>query len=134
MAAHGQVQAAPKKKAEPRAAANQKVEEMAAKSYREQVGAKLADFLGLAGKARTSSLTLSNLEFADELAKKMLQHALGMEKVYLRINEAVKDKKTSEKDFKEILQRMDEKTSSHNKLQAWTTFKNMYTPTIELQR
>ena len=85
---------------------------------KEKVTVKLSDWLGVAAKARTASITLSSLEFADELAKKLINHALSMEKSYLRINEAVKDKCTKEKDFEVILANMNEKLNANEKLQA----------------
>lgn len=66
---------------------------MAPKTCKEQVAAKLADWLKVASQARTLSITLSSLEFAEELGKKLLSHALSMEKAYLRMNETLKNKK-----------------------------------------
>lgn len=87
-------------------------------TFREKVITKLSDWLGVAAKSRTASITLSSLEFADELAKKLINHALTMEKTYLRINEAVKDKRTNEKDYEAILSNMTEKLNANEKLQA----------------
>ena len=41
-----------------------------------------------------------------------------MEKTYLRINQAVKDKRTKEKDYEAILSNMVEKLNANDKLQA----------------
>jgi DNA-binding TFAR19-related protein (PDSD5 family) len=112
-----QVQAAPKKR--PQASTNKdKTEQMEPVTFREKVITKLSDWLGVAAKSRTASITLSSLEFADELAKKLINHALTMEKTYLRVNEAVKDKRTNEKDYEAILSNMTEKLNANEKLQA----------------
>jgi len=96
----------------------EETEQMAPKTCKEQVAAKLADWLKVASQARTHSITLSSLEFAEELGKKLLSHASAMEKAYLRINETLKNKKSKEGDFKLILESMDEKLKTSEKLQA----------------
>ena len=106
---------AAKKQAKP---PKEETEKMVPKTYKERVDAQLADWLKVASQARTLSITLSSLEFAEELAKKLLSHALTMEKAYLRMNESLKNKKSKEADFKLILENMDEKLKIAEKLQA----------------
>ena len=61
------------------------VEEMQPKTCRDKVSSLLGEYLKTSGAARRHSLTLSSLEFADELAQKLLTHAQIMEKSYLKI-------------------------------------------------
>ena len=109
---------APKAKAQSR---SPKVEDMAPKTFREQVTAKLAEWLTTAARARTASIHLQSLEFADELAKKLLTHATAMENSYRPISDAIKSKKTKEKEFQDLLETMDDKLKTHEKLQACET-------------
>ena len=113
-----QVQVAPKAKAQAR---SPKIEEMAPKTCREQVTAKLAEWLTTAARARTASIHLSSLKFADELAKKLLLHATAMEKAYRHISDAIKSKNTKEKEFQDLLETMNDKLKTHDKLQACKT-------------
>lgn len=110
------MQAAPKKRPQRPPA---RVEEITPKTFRDQVVAKLQDWLKTAGQARTHSLKLQSLEFADELAKKLLSHAVVMEKAYLRMTDALKEKDTTEEDFEIILLKMDKKLEVHAQLQAF---------------
>lgn len=91
---------------------------MQPKTLREQVSSKLQDWLKSAATCRTSSITLASLEFADELAKKMKVQAIDMEKTYTSIAASVKDKKTKDREFQDLLETMNEKMKSCEKLQA----------------
>ena len=91
---------------------------MVPKTFREQVTAKLAEWLPLAARARTASIHLSSLEFADELAKKLLVHATAMENSYRPISDAIKSKGTKEKEFRDLLETMEDKLKTYEKLQA----------------
>lgn len=107
-----QVQAAPKVKS--KREVSEKVEPQ---TYQERVNAKMAEWLQIAGKARTQSITLQSLEFADELATKLMGHALAMEKIYLRIKEQLKNS-MKEADYQIIYEKMEEKLKINEKLQA----------------
>lgn len=87
-------------------------------TFQERVKAKLQDWLKNAGHARAQSLTLQSLEFAEELAQKLMGHALSMERTYLRIQNKMKDTNLNEKDFKSIYAVMEEKIAIYDKLQA----------------
>ena len=110
-----QVQAAPKKRPDK---TKESTEAVQPKTLREQVSSKLQDWLKSAATCRTSSITLASLEFADELAKKMKVQAIDMEKTYTNIAASVKDKKTKDREFQELLETMNEKMKSCEKLQA----------------
>ena len=94
------------------------LEEMQPKTCREKVACLLGEYLKVSGGARRHSLTLSSLEFADELAQKLLTHALTMEKSYLKISEELKDKSSPDKTFEKILVKMEEKMREFEKLEA----------------
>ena len=96
----------------------EKTEKIEPKTYREKVAAQMTDWLQAAAKARTHSITLGSLEFAEELAKKLLAHAVKMEKDYLKISAALKDKATKERHFQNYLTNMEDMLKGHQKLQA----------------
>ena len=114
-----QVQAAPKRAPKPKTEKGQDTTEpMEPKTFKEKVSEKVGEWLKLAGQARTSSLTLSSLEFADELATKLLAHATSMEKTYVQISQALNDKKTKDKEFENLIRVMNDKIKNYDKLQA----------------
>ena len=94
------------------------LEEMQPKTCREKVSSLLGEYLKVSGAARRHSLTLSSLEFADELAQKLLTHAQTMEKSYLKISEELKDKKSPDETFEKILAKMEDKMREFDKLEA----------------
>ena len=88
------------------------------KSLREKVSNRLGDFLKVAGQARTNAITISNLSYAGELSKTLMDNANKMESVYKKAKAAVEDKSTSEKGFNQLLKQMDECEASNETLKA----------------
>ncbi len=83
----------------------------------EQVVSRMDDFLKTAAVARTKSLTLGGLEYAEDLSKKVLSHAITIESLYKKIQVAVKSKAPS-KTFQGFLGEMDEKDATSDKFKA----------------
>ena len=73
------------------------------KTFMEKVQSKLPEFLKTAGQSRTSSITISDLDYASELSKTLLDHAEKMEAYYKKAKAAVDSKETSEKVYKKLL-------------------------------
>ena len=115
-----QVQAAPKKRPNKPADKEDKSEPVAPLTHKEKVVASLEDFLKSAGSARTQSLTLNGLEYADDLAKTMLKHANSVEAIYTEIKKAIKSQTGGEKEFKTFQKKMEDKENTGKKLKATT--------------
>lgn len=65
--------------------------------------------LDMAQKARTKSIQLKGMEFADQLAQSMLDHATTMEKTYQDLKKALAAEPPSDKKIKSIIQDVDTK-------------------------
>lgn len=72
-----QVSAAPKQKREQQTDPSQRVEP---ETVTQKAAAAAASLLADASSARTSSIKLSNLEYADQLSKELLNHAMKLER------------------------------------------------------
>lgn len=105
--------AASKAKAKPKA----KTEEVKPDTPVEQVQARTAEFLKCAAMARTKSLTLAGLDYAQDLSNTLLDHAKSIESIYREIQKAVK-KRADPKAFKDFLKIMDEKEAASDKFKA----------------
>lgn len=97
-----------KKKAKPAKEEAATSEPVVPASVQDQVLGRLDDFLKSAASARTKSLTLGGLEYAEDLSKTLMNHANAIEAVYKNIQKAVKQKLSS-KHFQTFLQQMDDK-------------------------
>lgn len=71
-------------------------------SYEGRVKERLETLLQDAAKARTSSITLSNLDYAKELSEQLLTHATGLENLYKTITDAM-NRNADEAEYKKIL-------------------------------
>lgn len=83
----------------------------------EKVLSRMDDFLKSAAVARTKSLTPGGLEYAEDLSKKVLAHAISIEGIYKKIQGAVKSK-ASPKTFLGFLSEMDETDATSAKFKA----------------
>ncbi len=105
--------AAPKKKAK-----QEKSEPVETdSSYEGLVKDRLETLLQDAAKARTSSITLANLEYAKELSNQLLTHATELENLYKNITEAV-NKNADEHTYKKILKDIRERDAFGEKAQV----------------
>ncbi|CAK9005889.1 Uncharacterized protein SCF082_LOCUS8785 [Durusdinium trenchii] len=100
----------PKKKEE-------KSEAAKPKTIQEELNLKVKELLKSAALARTASITLSGLEFADTLAKALLTQASDMERLYKSSHKALKEKQ-EEKVLRGYLKEVDESDKHSSKLQA----------------
>lgn len=107
----------PKKKEE-------KSEAAKPKTIQEELNLKVKELLKSAALARTASITLSGLEFADTLAKALLTQASDMERLYKSSHKALKEKQ-EEKVLRGYLKEVDESDKHSSKLQAgfWSRVK-----------
>ena len=69
-----------------------KSEEVVPQTWEGKALAQLPELLQEASAARTSSIKLSSLDYAQDLSKHLLEHASTMEGLYRSLSEAVKDK------------------------------------------
>lgn len=84
----------------------------------EHVQARLPAFLATAAAARTKSLTLADLEYANDLAKSMMSHAEVIEKTYKGITKAIKHHPGEMKIFRRHLTTMDDLDATSNRYKA----------------
>jgi len=110
----GQVAVA-KKKAEKRP--KETSEEVTPQSVSEQVTEAINEALKLAGQARTSAITLSGLEFADNLSTAMKDHCTKIESLYGQVQKAIKEKK-SDKELAKFIGTIESENANTKKLQA----------------
>lgn len=92
-------------------------EEVVPKTVSEALGLKLQKHLKASALARSNSITLSGLEFADDLAKALLKQAGDMEQTYKKAQRALKEKK-SDKELKKFIPDMENQQKAATKLQA----------------
>lgn len=91
---------------------------MEPKTYLDKVQGKLPEFLKSAGQSRTSSISISGLEYAGELSKSLLEHAEKMEAYYKKAKAALDSKETSEKVYKKLFSGMENLEKDNDKLKA----------------
>ena len=109
--------AAPKKRAKP-AETNEGSTPVEPVTYQQKMAASMGELLNLAAVSRTRSLTLNGLEYAQQLAATMLDFANSTEKLYAVAQTAMKKSTTTEKEFKILCRKVEEKTSTGSKLKA----------------
>lgn len=83
-----QVSAAPKSKRDPQNDQSQRVEP---ETVPQKAAAAAATLLADASSARTSSIKLSNLEYAEQLSSKLLNHAVKLEELYTKITDDLRN-------------------------------------------
>lgn len=110
-----QVSAVPKKRPDRNQEQSQKIEP---ETWAEKAAACLTVVLKDSADARTASIKLSGLDYASELAKKLLQHAEEVETFYTRLKKAVTEG-TGEKGCKAIMEEYEKLSDFGAKAQAW---------------
>ena len=93
-----------------------KSEEVEPQAPSEKLSDAVALLLKDAGTARTTSITLAGLEYADHLGKAMEDHADKVEKVYKEVQQALKTK--NEKEIMKWIQKVETESANTKKLQA----------------
>ena len=107
------------KKQKPRANTPQENAEEVKPRTPKEILAEVMDLtLKEAGVARTSSITLSGLEFAEDLSKVLLNHVTSVEKLFKEVQQVLRSKESTEKDFKRWTKKVQEKSDGTKKLQA----------------
>ena len=104
-----------KKKAEKKV--KETSEEVTPQTVTEQVTEAINEALKLAGQARTSAITLSGLEFAENLSQAMKDHANKIESLYGQVQKAIKEKK-SDKELARFIGMIESEDANTKKLQA----------------
>ena len=84
--------AAPKKKAKAKEEKDAVSTEVTPETWAQKAAGLLSAILVGASAARTSSIKLSNMEYASELATQLLNHAAKMEGLYQTISKSISDK------------------------------------------
>ena len=112
---HGLQAPVAKKKAAP--AKRNTSEEVVPQTAAEKVTAAMSDALKEAGLARTASITLGGLDYADHLSQAIKSHADGIEKFYSEVQTALKEK-AEDKVLNKLLKKIEEKSQNTKKLQA----------------
>ena len=79
----------------------------------------LTDLLAEAAKARTVSIKLNTVEYAQDLSKKLLNHASKLEGFYATLQDAVQ-KKRGDKALQGILSEVASSMEFGEKAQAWS--------------
>ncbi|CAK9075900.1 unnamed protein product [Durusdinium trenchii] len=97
----------------------------------EKIEARLKDFLKVSGQVRTGAISIKELDFAQDLAKKMLGHASSMEAVYHEVAKLAKVK-SPERALKEGEPRMEELEKKSAKLQATSDRQSIQCPVPSL--
>lgn len=125
-----EVQAQPKKKKAIKDENGEKSEPVTPETTQEKANAALSSILKDASDARTSSIKLTNMEYAGELSKQLLDHALKLEKLYSKLSQDLAG--NDERVLKGHLQKMSALSDFGSKAQArfdeetYVFFVNMY--------
>ena len=98
-----EVQAQPKKK-KVKEESGEKSEPVEPETVQDRANAALPTILKDASDARTASIKLTNMEYAGELSKQLLDHAQKLEKLYSKLSQdlAGNDEKVLKKDLKHL--------------------------------
>ena len=93
----------PKKK-KTKEESGEKSEKVEPETIQDKANAALPLILKDASDARTSSIKLTNMEYAGELSKQLLDHAQKLEKLYSKLSQEVagKDEKVLKKRLQEL--------------------------------
>lgn len=114
-----QVAAAPKKRPRKNTEeAGEISEEVKPTTPQEKVQGSLEDLLKAAAAARTKSITVGGLEFAEDLSKELLGHADHLEGLYKRITATIKSQEGRESDFKYYMKKIEEGNLQGAKMKA----------------
>ena len=105
--------AAPKKKAKEKTDG----EDMTPATWESKATDQLPEILNESATARTVSIKLAGIEYADELSKKLKNHASDLEDEYHKLSKSLKEK-ASEKTLKTSLERIQDKLAFGIKAQV----------------
>jgi len=103
--------AAPKAKPE-------KAEELKAETPKDKMNELIEASLKEAGLARTSAITLSGLDYAEDLSKVLLTHVQGVEDLFKEVQLLNKKADATPKEFKKMIKKIETKSEGTKKLQA----------------
>lgn len=111
-----------KKKAKPAKA--EASEEVVPQTMADKVKEKLEEMLKKSGVARTSSIPLAGLDYAENLGNAIKKHADEVEKLYTDATASIKGS-PSDKDMTKLLKKIEDKSQATAKLQAtfWVEFR-----------
>ena len=119
-----QVTATPKKRPKPETEDTSKPVEPL--TYKEKALSSMDELLNAAAVSRTRSITLKGLDFAEQLAATMLDFANATENLYSDIQTTIKKDNATEKEFKVLCRKIEEKSITGKKLKAPLPSSNVY--------
>ncbi|CAK9069956.1 unnamed protein product [Durusdinium trenchii] len=93
-----------------------KSEEVVPKTLEETAKDEMAEILKVAASSRTKSMELSNIQYAAELSKQLLDYAVSLEEIYKDLRKAVEDK--SEANMQKTLDLVQKKKAFGEKAKA----------------
>ncbi|CAK9034304.1 unnamed protein product [Durusdinium trenchii] len=93
-----------------------KSEEVVSKTLEETAKDEMAEILKVAASSRTKSMELSNIQYAAELSKQLLDYAVSLEEIYKDLRKAVEDK--SEANMQKTLDLVQKKKAFGEKAKA----------------
>lgn len=99
-----------------------KSEEVVPKTLEETAKDEMAEILKVAASSRTKSMELSNIQYAAELSKQLLDYAVSLEEIYKDLRKAVEDK--SEANMQKTLDLVQKKKAFGEKAKARLRSKN----------
>ncbi|CAK9111988.1 Nipped-B-like protein B [Durusdinium trenchii] len=105
------------KKKVPKPEEDEKSKKVEPQTIQEKLQEGSTEALKLAGQARTDSITLAGLDYADDLSGALLKHANATEEVYKNVQLALK-KKSSDKDLKPFVAELESKVQVLKKMKA----------------
>ena len=101
----------------PKPEEDEKSKKVEPQTIQEKLQEGSTEALKLAGQARTDSITLAGLDYADDLSGALLKHANATEEVYKNVQLALK-KKSSDKDLKPFVAELESKVQVLKKMKA----------------
>lgn len=116
-------QQAPCAKKKAKAAKADASEEVVPQTLADKIKEKLEEMLKKSGVARTASIPLGGLEYAENLGNAIKKHADEVEKLYTDSTATIKGS-PSDKELTKLMKRIEEKSQATAKLQAtWVEFR-----------
>ena len=96
----------------------EKAEEVKAETPKDKMNEMMEAALKEAGLARTSAITLSGLDYAEDLSKVLLSHVQNVEDLFKDVQLLSKKEGATEKEFKKMIKKVEAKAEGTKKLQA----------------
>ena len=91
---------------------------MKAETPKDKMNEMMEAALKEAGLARTSAITLSGLDYAEDLSKVLLSHVQNVEDLFKDVQLLSKKEGATEKEFKKMIKKVEAKAEGTKKLQA----------------